>query len=283
MALARHEQHVGKIHASWSRAIGLSSRRLARRTRYAPNDRLLKSIVVAIVDDRMQFDEFLAEVKRRYGIVIGDAEGARLVDEKQVDQEELSENRDNLEARLVGLGLVRRLSDSCSFVENPFAIKGEERMLTDRIIGRVGADILAKRITDAARPTASPGLGGACSASTSFLGADCGGGAGDPRQSRSRSPGRSDDSRGLGRGPGLAAEALIPHNAGYVRNNAETAKEAILTANGNEHNLADTLGHVMALGAKEMRANEDAWVEATCHVGGHRARAGRPADVLARP
>jgi len=125
LALARHAQHVGKIHASWSRAIGLSSRRLSRRTRYAPNDRLLKSIVVAIVDDRMQFDEFLAEAKLRYGLVVGDAEGARLIDAKLVDQEELSENRDNLESRLVGLGLVRRLSDSCSFVENPFALKGE--------------------------------------------------------------------------------------------------------------------------------------------------------------
>lgn len=124
-ALARHAQHVGKIHASWSRAIGLSSRRLSRRTRYAPNDRLLKSIVVSIVEDRMQFDEFLAEAKHRYGLVIGDAEGARLVGAKLVDQEELNENRTNLEARLVSLGLVRRLSDSCSFVENPFAFQGE--------------------------------------------------------------------------------------------------------------------------------------------------------------
>lgn len=126
MAVSRHEQHVGKIHASWSRAIGLSSRRLARRTRYAPNDRLLKMLVVAIVDDRMQFDEFLAEAKRRYGLVIGDAEGAHLVVEKKLDQEVLSENRANLESRLAGLGLVRRLSDSCSFVENPFGFKGEE-------------------------------------------------------------------------------------------------------------------------------------------------------------
>jgi hypothetical protein len=125
LALARHEQHVGKIHASWSRAIGLSSRRLSRRTRYAPNDRLLKSIVVAVVGDRMQFDEFLAEAKRRYGLVLGDAEGSRLIDAKLVDQEELSENRDNLESRLVGLGLVRKLSDSCSFVENPFASNGD--------------------------------------------------------------------------------------------------------------------------------------------------------------
>jgi hypothetical protein len=125
LALARHAQHVGKIHASWSRAIGLSSRRLSRRTRYAPNDRLLKSIVVTIVNDRMQLDEFLAEAKRRYGLILGDAEGARMIDAKLVDQDELSENRNNLEARLVSLGLVRRLSDSCSFVENPFAFTGE--------------------------------------------------------------------------------------------------------------------------------------------------------------
>lgn len=119
-AESRHEQHFGKIHAAWSRAIGLSSRRLSRRTRYAPNDRLLKTLVVAMVDDRMQFDEFLSEARRRYGLVIGDTEGIRLVTEKLVDQEALSENRGNLETRLVGLGLVRRLSDSCSFVENPF-------------------------------------------------------------------------------------------------------------------------------------------------------------------
>lgn len=122
-ALSRHEQHFEKIHLAWSRAIGLSSRRLARRTRYAPNDKLLKTIVVTIVDDRMQFDEFLYEVKRRYGLVIGDAEGAHLVMERKIDQEALSENRGNLETRLLGLGLVRRLSDSCSFVENPFGSK----------------------------------------------------------------------------------------------------------------------------------------------------------------
>ncbi|MGK5065566.1 hypothetical protein [Janthinobacterium sp. LB3P112] len=125
-AESRHEQHVGKIHATWSKSIGLSSRRLARRNRYAPNDRLLKTLVVTIVDSRMQFDEFLSEAKKRYGIVIGDVEGARLVMDKRVDQEALSDNARNLETRLVGLGLVRRLSDSCSFVENPFGSKGEE-------------------------------------------------------------------------------------------------------------------------------------------------------------
>jgi hypothetical protein len=125
-AESRHEKHFGKIHSAWSRSIGLSSRRLSRRMRYAPNDRLLKTIVISIVGDPMQFDEFLIEARDRYGLVIGDMEGSRLVDEKKVDQVALTDNRKNLEARLVGLGLVRRLSDSCSFVENPFSSIGKE-------------------------------------------------------------------------------------------------------------------------------------------------------------
>jgi hypothetical protein len=125
-AESRHDQHFGKIHAAWSKSIGLTSRRLSRRTRYAPNDRLLKTLVVTIVGERMQFDDFLSEAKLRYGFVIGDFEGARLVRDKLVDQEALSENRSNLETRLVGLGLVRRLSDSCSFVENPFGAEGKD-------------------------------------------------------------------------------------------------------------------------------------------------------------
>ncbi|WZV78070.1 hypothetical protein AAFM48_08250 [Burkholderia pseudomallei] len=69
-------------------------------------------------------------------------------------------------------------------------------------------------------------------------------------------------------GQGLPADILISHNAGYVRNNALSSKAAILTANGNEHNLADTLGHVMAIGAKEMRADPEPWVDAALYAGG---------------
>lgn len=123
-AESRHEQHFGKIHATWSRAIGLSSRRLSRSMRYAPNDRLLKTLVVTVVEERMEFGEFLHEIHRRYGLVIGDAEGEYLIRENLVDQEALSDNCKHLESRLMGLGLLRRLSDSCSFVENPFMRKG---------------------------------------------------------------------------------------------------------------------------------------------------------------
>lgn len=138
-------------------------------------------------------------------------------------------------------------------------------MLTDRIIGRVGADILAKRVYNPAQPGESAALFRLDKLSSSQIAAVA------------RAILANPDllalvdlmiPEALVEGQGLPAEILISHNAGYVRNNAVTTKASILTANGNEHNLADTLGHVMAIGAKEMRADPDLWVEAALHVGG---------------
>jgi len=142
-------------------------------------------------------------------------------------------------------------------------------LLTDRIIGRVGADILAKRVNDARQAD------GSAQDSAALFRLDKLSASQVASVARAVLANHDLAARvdlmipeALVEGQGLPPEALIQHNAGFVRNNAETNKEAILTANGNEHNLADTLGHVTALGAKELRANEEAWVEATCHVAG---------------
>lgn len=124
-ALSRHSQHVAKVHASWSKSIGLSSRRLSRRTRYAPNDHFLKALVVTVVEQRMPFDDFLAEIYSRYHLVVGEAQGQDLISNNQIDQEALSRNSEYLAKRLSSLGLVRKLSDGCAFVENPFSIHGD--------------------------------------------------------------------------------------------------------------------------------------------------------------
>jgi S-DNA-T family DNA segregation ATPase FtsK/SpoIIIE len=142
-------------------------------------------------------------------------------------------------------------------------------LLTDRIIGRVGADILAKRINDARQ------VDGSAQDSAALFRLDKLSSSQVASIARAVLANHDLANRvalmipeALVEGQGLPPEALIQHNAGFVRNNAQTSKEAILTANGNEHNLADTLGHVTALGAKELRANEEAWVDATCHVAG---------------
>ncbi|MCF8190239.1 MAG: DNA translocase FtsK [Polynucleobacter sp.] len=141
-------------------------------------------------------------------------------------------------------------------------------MLTDRIIGRVGADILAERLqksrqADGSLPDSSA-LFRLDKLSPSQIAAVVREILANPDLS-SRVDLRIPAT--LVEGYGLPEESLTQLNAGAVRNSG-TDKEALLTANGNEHNLADTLGHVTALGAKELRGNESAWVDATCHVAG---------------
>lgn len=138
--------------------------------------------------------------------------------------------------------------------------------LADRIIGRVAASILANRIADARQADGtlpdSAALLRLDKLSSKQIAAIVREILSNPTLSAQvdlQIP------ASLVEGEGLPEEALTNMNAGAVRN-AGTTKEALLTANGNEHNLADTLGHVTALGAKELRANEAAWVEATCHV-----------------
>lgn len=128
-ALDRHRQHLAKVHGNWGRAIGLSSRRASRRTRYAPTDALLKTLVICCVDRRMEFREFVALLYDRYQLLIGDQQAAEHSAGSEADLEAFAENQMRLEERLASLGLVRRLSDQCAYVESPFATVAGERQL----------------------------------------------------------------------------------------------------------------------------------------------------------
>lgn len=138
-------------------------------------------------------------------------------------------------------------------------------MLTDRIIGRVGAEILAKRLATPPQIGDSVALFRLDKLSASQVAAVARSVMGKPDLVA-----RMDlmIPEALVAGQGLPPEILIQHNAGYVRNNAETEKEAILTASGSEHNLSDTLVHVTPIGAKEMRSDAQPWVDAALHTGG---------------
>jgi hypothetical protein len=88
--------------------------------RYAPTDRLLKTLVACCVGKRLEFRDFLTLLHERYGIVIGDGQARNYIDSGDADQEDFSDNARRLEERLASLGLLKRLSDSCAYVENPF-------------------------------------------------------------------------------------------------------------------------------------------------------------------
>ena len=121
LALARHRQHAGNVHRSYGRSIGLISKRGTNKLRYAPNDALLKALILANVRERMEFKLFLRRLFDRYGIVIGEREARVVMQDSDFDSKAFESNASRLEQRLSSLGMLRRLSDACAYVLNPYA------------------------------------------------------------------------------------------------------------------------------------------------------------------
>ncbi len=117
----KHEAGAGRVHSSYGRQIGLASSRGTNRTRYAPNDALLKTLVITRVARRLEFKRFLADLHDHYGFVFGEAEARTALDPAEFDAAAFERNRARLEARLASMGLLQRLSDGCAYVVNPFS------------------------------------------------------------------------------------------------------------------------------------------------------------------
>jgi len=100
------------------------SRRGTTRYRYAPTDQLMKTLLLATVEHRMEYTEFLAHLFDKYGLVIGDGEAERVLPADEFDRKAFQANARRLERRLASLGLLRRLSDACAYVENPYRREG---------------------------------------------------------------------------------------------------------------------------------------------------------------
>lgn len=120
-ALARHKQHVANIHRQYGRDVGLVSKRGTNRLRYAPTDSLLKTLVLANVPHRMEYKEFLDVLFTRYGLVIGEREAERVLSHEDFEKKAFQTNSRRLEQRLSSLGMLRRLSDACAYVQNTLA------------------------------------------------------------------------------------------------------------------------------------------------------------------
>lgn len=120
-ALRQHQQHVGNVHRSYGGGVGLISRRATNTYRYAPTDGLLKTLILANVPQRMELGEFLAHLYNRYGLIFGEREAEHLSQVSRFDKKAFQKNAQRLEQRLSSLGMLRRLSDGCAYVENPYA------------------------------------------------------------------------------------------------------------------------------------------------------------------
>ena len=118
----RHSQHVGNIHRVYGREIGLISKRGTNRLRYAPTDSFIRTLVLANVNKRMEFKEFLTKIFEQYNLVIGDVEAQNMTCMKaeNLDNKAFQNNAERLEQRLASIGLLHRLSDGCAYLINPY-------------------------------------------------------------------------------------------------------------------------------------------------------------------
>ena len=119
-AMKRHRQHVANIHRNYGREIGLVSKRGTVKLRYAPNDTLFKTLLFANVAKRVELHQFLARLHDRYGLIVGDKEAEQVLSKDEFDKKAFQANSRRLEQRLGSLGLLRRLSDGCAYVINPY-------------------------------------------------------------------------------------------------------------------------------------------------------------------
>lgn len=119
-AIKRHRQHVANVHRNYGRDIGLVSKRGTVKLRYAPNDSLLKSLLYTNVQERMELHQFLEKLFTRYNIVLGDKEAEQVLAGDEYEKKAFQANARRLEQRLTSLGLVKRLSDGCAYVINPY-------------------------------------------------------------------------------------------------------------------------------------------------------------------
>jgi hypothetical protein len=120
-AKARHRRHFGQVHRTYGRDIGLVSRRGTNRFRYAPTDGFLKCMIFCNVSKRTEFNAFLGELYERYGLVFGEREAEKALTAQEIDKKPFQANSLRLEQRLSSLGLLKRLSDACAYVENPYS------------------------------------------------------------------------------------------------------------------------------------------------------------------
>ena len=126
-AIKRHRQHVANVHRNYGRDVGLVSKRGTVKLRYAPTDSLLKTLLFANVERRMELNRFLAKLFDRYGLVFGEKEAEQVLIKGEFDKKPFQSNSRRLEQRLASLGLLKRLSDGCAYVINPYFMDDNEQ------------------------------------------------------------------------------------------------------------------------------------------------------------
>jgi len=108
---------IGYPHVCF-REIGFVSRKNTRSFRYVITEDFLHSLVISLLgaEKRLELKKFINALQKRYNIFIDQAPNQNY----DILQSDLNRNSKNLAALLYQMGMLRHLSDACSYVVNPY-------------------------------------------------------------------------------------------------------------------------------------------------------------------
>lgn len=108
------------VHRKLAKAVGLAAPRKGPGTRFVLGDNLLKALTLANIPpgSGMTYDEFLQQLHRRYGLVVGvrEARGSGLLERQRVNGEYFERNRAALLDKMKHAGLATEYSDATAVV-----------------------------------------------------------------------------------------------------------------------------------------------------------------------
>ncbi len=110
--------HISNYPNVCFREIGFLSKKHTRSYRYVLTDDFLHSLVLTILgnEKRMEYSNFKNKLKERYSIYVDVTPN----NYQEVIQRDLNRNSKNLASLLYQMGMLRHLSDACSYVINPY-------------------------------------------------------------------------------------------------------------------------------------------------------------------
>lgn len=108
---------IGYPHICF-RHIGFVSRKNTRSFRYVITEDFLHSLVITLLgsEKRLEFRKFIKALTERYSIFIDQPPNQ----DSEILQSDLNRNAKNLSVLLYQMGMLRHLSDACSYVVNPY-------------------------------------------------------------------------------------------------------------------------------------------------------------------
>lgn len=121
-ATSRSRNNISTLIEPLGKNAGFITARTGSGTWFDGSDEFLEALVIGNTGAEAEtIDHFLARIFDKYQIVIGPNEAAKAFVKRSFDPSSFEENMREFERRLTGLGYVRRLSDDCAFVSNPYA------------------------------------------------------------------------------------------------------------------------------------------------------------------